>query len=163
MEKICSVCAKTTDSETAAILAIGGYGNARYICSECESDMDTATRSTDYDLIVKAMDRVGEKLNCANVDDEVALGTIREIFDKAAIRAEKIKDGSYDFALDAVEEDCFELTEEYAETEEDKELDRKEQEAKEREDKISNWVAIGIAVVALGFLTYNLITTFFLK
>ena len=157
MEKICSVCAKTTDSETAAILAIGGYGNAKYLCTDCEEDLELVTKGKDTALISEAMDRITERLNSANVDDRVVVSTLCEMFDSAKERAEKIDNGSYDFSLDEVEGESFEITDEYKETEEDKALDREELEAKEKEDKITGWFMLGIVVCVVGLLIYKLV------
>ena len=164
MEKSCVICDRITDSDTSAILTIGGFGNPKYICSDCEADIDTATHSTDTKLIYAAMERVAKSLSDSNSDDELVIETVSEIFDKAKARAEMIKTGTYDFSLDSItEEDGFELTEEYAETEEDKELTRKEEEERQKEDKISFWITIGMIIGAVGFLVYKLIDIFFIK
>ena len=64
MEKNCVICKKITESDSSAVLTMGGYGNVKYICSECEEDIDIATTSKDYDEIKAAMNRVTKKLYC---------------------------------------------------------------------------------------------------
>ena len=157
MQKSCAICDKTTESETSAILTIGGFGNAKYLCSECEADLELVTKGKEPNLIGEAMDRITEKLNSANVDDRLVVSTLCDVFDSAKVRAEEIKNGTYDFSRDEMEAEGFELTEEYAETETDKELDQKELEAKAKEEKFSGWFMLGIIVVIVGFLVYKLI------
>ena len=39
---ICSICGKPIERDDASVLTISGYGNPRYICDECEEQMDVA-------------------------------------------------------------------------------------------------------------------------
>jgi hypothetical protein len=78
--------------------------------------------------------------------------TLQNILDDAMERAEKIKDGTYDFAIDEQsEEQSFdEIPEELAETEEDIKLDQEEAERNAKFEKIFNLgMAIPIAAAAV--------------
>ena len=157
MSKHCALCMQEVESDEPDILTIGGYGTPRYLCEDCASDIDTARMDRNYDNIIAAMDRVAKKISAANTaDDTVSMNTVKEIFTSANDRAEKIKDGTYDFSLDDEQhEEEFELTEEYAETEEDRELDRRDEEKQKRFDKIYGWVAAAVIIAALGFVVYK--------
>ena len=157
MSKYCALCLRETDLEQPPLLTVGGYGTPRYLCEECASDIDIATKDKEYDSAIAAMDRVAKKMATAKtIEDEVSVNAIREIFSSANERAEKIRDGIYDFSEDEQsEEDSFEITEEYAETEEDKELDRIDAEKQRRFDKIYGWVAVGVLALTVGFLIYR--------
>lgn len=162
MEKLCSVCNKKVDSETAAILTIGGYGNPKYICEECDGDFAEATGAKDLEAIKSAMDRIGKKMSLADPNDKLVLKTVEDIMTEASSRAKKIQEGTYDFS--AEEKDSSkeeqEIPEELRETEEDKELDRKEAERNKKIDKIINWVSAIVLLGALGYAIYRLITSF---
>lgn len=162
MEKLCSICNKSVDSETAAILTIGGFGNPKYICEECDGDFADATGAKDINEISAAMDRISKKMTSIGTDDKLVLKSVKEIMEEASLRAEKIKNGTYDFSIEENNRECGDdsVPEELRETEEDKELDRKESERNKKLDKITNWVCIGVLIALLGFIAYRVITTF---
>ena len=162
MEKLCSVCNKKVDSETAAILTIGGYGNPKYICEECDGDFAEATGAKDLEAIKSAMDRIGKKMSLADPNDKLVLKTVEDIMTEASARAKKIQEGTYDFSAEEAEEskEEQEIPEELRETEEDKELDRKEAERNKKIDKIINWVSAILMLGVLGYAIYRLITNF---
>ncbi len=162
MDKQCVICKKLTDSESSAVLVLGGFGNPKYICEECEADIDTARLSHFPEEVFSAMERVGEKLTSANIEDEQVLATVNVLFSTASERATMIVAGTYDFANDEhfKDEADFELTDEYKETEEDKELDRKEKEKNAKFDKISSIVCAVLLAAALGFLIYRIISSY---
>lgn len=162
MEKLCSVCNKKVDSETAAILTIGGYGNPKYICEECDGDFAEATEAKDLEAIKSAMDRIGKKMSLADPNDKLVLKTVEDIMTEASARAKKIQEGTYDFSAEEAEEskEEQEIPEELRETEEDKELDRKEAERNKKIDKIINWVSAILMLGVLGYAIYRLITNF---
>ena len=137
MEKLCSFCKRPVDSDTAAVLTVGGYGNVRYICDECDSALSDATSSKDTAVIYAAMDKIGKCLYRHGIDDDLTLDTVDALMTKAKKRAEMIDDGSYDFSRDESDdgEGYDEIPEELRETEEDKELDRKEAEEKKKKVK----------------------------
>jgi hypothetical protein len=159
MQKLCCICKKTVDSETAPILAIGGFGNAKYLCEECSGDIDTASSAREYDNISAALDKLGEKLNVNNVDDELVINTVDVLFTAAKERAEKIKAGTYDFSEDEKEdpEQNTDIAEELLETEEDKRLDMEEEKRNKKADKIYNWAFL---VILLGALIYFILDRF---
>lgn len=163
MQTQCSICNSAVESETAAILTMGGFAAPRYICSECESDLDTVSRGVEIEQISSALDRISKKMTKNNVDDRAVLKTIEELISQSKERARKIESGEYDFSEDETEqEDDIGVPEELLETEEDKELDRKDAEMSKKFDKISNWVCLVILLAALGFLVYRIIQTYFL-
>ena len=74
---------------------------------------------------------------------------------EARARAEKIKSGSYDFSEDTpCEDEDSEIPEELLETEEDRELDRKDKEAEARLDKFMNWAWVGFGIAFVAYLVW---------
>ena len=135
---------------------MGGFGNPKYLCDECASDLDTITSSKDITEIETAMDKVSRKLSLSNQDDQLTIDTIKDIFSESGERAKKIKEGTYDFSEDeAVEEGMLEVPDELCETEEDRALDEKEANAGKLLDKIFNWIYLAIFVgVIAWFILY---------
>ena len=161
MDSRCCICNSSVNGEDAAILTMSGYGSPRYICDGCDGELSVATGAHDVCEISAAMDRISKKMTGNNVDDTLVLKTVEEIMTEARERAEKIKSGSYDFSEeDTPCEEISEIPEELLETEEDRELDRKEAEKNKKLDKITNIVCIVMLAIAFGFLAYKLITTF---
>ena len=149
MEKLCSVCKTTVDSESASILVMGGFGNPKYICEDCEHDFDDIISGRDYETIKSAMASIGDKLSKNKIDDELVIETLDSIFDTAKERAEKIKDGTYDFSCDeAVDDDeGDDVPEECRESEEDIALDKMESEKIEANAKKMKMLDIAMASV----------------
>lgn len=167
MEKLCSICKKTVDSETSAVLTVGGYGNAKYICDDCACLLDTATTAREFDAVKSAMDSIGEKMAKNNVDDDLVIATVGELFIEAKERAKAIKDGTYDFSLDEVQSDEeqgsdeeqkpseeFDIPDELRETEEDKELDAADEKKSAFFDKIFNWISLALIIGGLAAVVY---------
>ena len=162
MHKLCSICNRSVDSETASILALGGYGNAKYICDDCAAELDAATTAREFDAVKAAMDSIGEKMAKNNIEDELVIATVGELFIGAKRRAKAIKEGTYDFSLDeapaenaeegSVEE--FDIPDELRETEEDKELDAEEKKKSAFFDKIFNWVSLVLLLGGVAAVIY---------
>ena len=152
--KNCSICKRTVDAENAPILAMGGFGNPRFLCDECASDVESALYGRDAEKIEESMQSLSKKLAASSNDDGLTIETVSDIFAKAGERAKAIKNGAYDFSEDESEEDegFDDIPEELQESEEDIELDRKDAEAAKKIDKISNWITLGIMVAAVAFL-----------
>ena len=146
MAKTCALCLQSVDTEEADILAMGGAGTPRYLCDACSHDIELAITGKDYDEIVTEL----------APDDTVTQDTTTLLLVNAAKRAKDIREGTYDFSLDDVDEitEFDEIPEELRETEEDKELDRAEEEAANKLDKILNWVWVAVLVGALGFMIW---------
>ena len=152
--KVCSICGKPIENENAPILTISGFGNARYVCDECSDEMDVAMTSRDVEEFEAAVSVLGEKMEKCH--DEQATATLFSFINVACERLSKIKEGTYDFAIDermkeiADEEGMDEIPEELQETEEDKALDAEDAKKQEKFDKIMNWLTIGaIAITAI--------------
>lgn len=152
--KVCSICGKPIENENAPILTISGFGNARYLCDECSDEMDVAMTSRDVEEIEAAVSVLGEKMEKCH--DEQATATLFSFINVVCERLSKIKEGTYDFAIDermkeiADEEGMDEIPEELQETEEDKALDAEDAKKQEKFDKIMNWLTIGaIAITAI--------------
>ncbi len=158
MSKICSTCLARIQEDDAPVLAMGAYGTPKLLCEHCASLIDTVTLGRDYDEITEAMEELTGRMSAANVDDRVTVATMTDILAKSAERAQKIKDGTYDFALDEVtDEDGFdEIPEELQETEEDKLLDQKDAEANAKFDKFMNWSWLVIGVVFVAVLIWKI-------
>jgi len=150
--KSCSLCRESVDAESAPILAMGGFGNPRYLCDECASDIECALYERDADKIEESMHRLSKKLK-ADTDDKVTMEAVGDIFSKAGERAKKIKEGTYDFSEDTEEEseEFDEIPEELCETEEDRIQDEKDAEKAKRFDRISNWITTGVLLLAAVF------------
>ena len=155
----CCICRADIDPETAPLLTLGGYGNPRYLCDDCARLMDEVMRGTEYSAIDTAMDELASRMENADSDDRVVLNTVTSIFTAATERAEKIKEGTYDFALDDSpidgEDAPEDLPPELCETEEDRLLDEKEANTSKKWDKVTNWVNLGILLAAIGFLIWH--------
>ena len=159
MSCTCNICLTEVDAQIAPLLTLGGYGNPRYLCDDCAELMETVTRGTEYSEIDAAMDELGRRMEKANTDDTLVLNTVTTIFKKSADRAESIKEGSYDFALDDMSDDEApeEIPPELQETEEDKLLDEQEKEETKKWDRITTWVNLGLILAAAGFLLWYLL------
>jgi hypothetical protein len=100
----CCICDKNIEREDAPILTMGGAGYARLLCDECDAELQAATASRDVNEIKTSINSIGNKM--ANTEpDIVTYNLVSSILMKATERGIAIKDGTYDFALDEVEED----------------------------------------------------------
>ena len=152
----CAICQRTTDAENAPILVMGGFGNPRYMCAECEADFEELTLSRDAVGIAAARDRIVDKMTKASVDDELTLSTVDEILKSAAQRRDAIVAGTYDFKNDEIPEGEDTVPEELRESEEDIERERQRMEKLEKLDKFTNWICIGAIIGAVGFVIYRI-------
>ena len=162
--KKCCICDKTIEREDAPILTLGGAGYARLLCDECDSELQLATLSHDVEEIKTSINSLGNKM--ANGDpDHLTYNLVSSILMNATDRGMKIKDGTYDFALDeAEEEEGFdEIPEELLESEEDIALDKADEEKMKKFDKVYNYMLIGAIIALVGLVIYKLIDAFFLK
>ncbi len=161
--KLCSVCHKEITEKEPAVLAMSAFANPRYICGECEELFDKATQSHNPEEISTAIEGIGKRLVDANNDDKLILDSVSEILDEAKERGALIASGDYDFSNDESEEadSADDVPEELLESEEDKALDEREKERNKTLDRITNIVCASALALALGFVVYKLITTFF--
>ena len=146
----CCICEKSVEREDAPILAMGGAGYARVLCEECDRELQVATRGHDVEEIKAAINSLSTKM--ANGEpDTVTYRMMSEILITATQRAMEIKDGTYDFARDDEEdnEGFDEIPEELLESEEDVELDRKDEEKAKKFDKVYS-IILTISLIALG-------------
>lgn len=162
--KNCSTCLTRITSEDAPVLIMGAYGTPKLLCDDCAALVETITLGRDYDEITAAMQALTEKMSSANIDDRFTVNTVTKILSDSAVRAQKIKEGTYDFTLDEQEDDesFEEIPEELRETEEDRLLDEKEAEENAKFDKFMNklWIVIGVA--AAGYIIWKIIAAFLL-
>lgn len=146
----CCICEKSVEREDAPILAMGGAGYARVLCDECDRELQVATRGHDVEEIKAAINSLSTKM--ANGEpDTVTYRMMSEILITATQRAMEIKDGTYDFARDDEEdnEGFDEIPEELLESEEDVELDKKDEEKAKKFDKVYS-IILTISLIALG-------------
>ena len=146
----CCICERDVEREDAPILAMGGAGYARVLCEECDRELQVATRGHDVEEIKEAINSLSNKL--ANGEpDTVTYRMMNEILITATQRAMEIKDGTYDFARDDEEdnEGFDEIPEELLESEEDIELDKKDEEKAKKFDKVYS-IILTISLIALG-------------
>ena len=158
--KQCVICDKAIEREDAPILGMSGYGNPKLLCDECAEDIETVTSERDCDKIAEAMARLSEKMSDFD-PDSMTYAIVSDIMARAAERAKAIKDGTYDFALDEVDEGFDEIPDELQETEEDRLLDEKEAESNAKMDRIINWMWIGVGALACAFIIWKIIAILF--
>nr|MBQ8890386.1 hypothetical protein [Clostridia bacterium] len=152
--KSCSICLSPITNEEAPVLTMGAYGTPKLLCDECAAEIENMTRGTDYDSIVASMDEISHRMSESNVDDRVTMTAVTEMLVDSAKRAQAIREGTYDFSLDELEEEDYEIPEDMKETEEDRLLDEKERESNQRLDKFMNWVWLGVLIGVVGFLVW---------
>jgi hypothetical protein len=156
----CVICNKEFSSEEPKILAMGAYGNPKVLCDDCAELVETMTYGKDYDTVVAAMESLTQRMSASNVDDRVTVATVTEMLSECAERAQKIKEGTYDFSLDEEKESegMDEIPEELRETEEDRLLDEKDAKANARFDKILNWLWIAFGILAGAVIIWRVIS-----
>ena len=160
----CCLCGKIIEREDAAVLSMGAAGNPRLLCDECEALLDTATLGKDYEDIKAAIEQIGAHM-LERDPDGVTYSMVNEIMVSATERAKAIKDGSYDFSLDDQPKDdggLDDIPEELLESDEDKELDKVDDEKMKKFDKVYNFVLIGACVAFAIFLVWKIVDSFFL-
>lgn len=151
----CCICL-TPVTDDSPILTMGAYGTPKCLCDDCAAHIENMTRGTDYDSIVESMDAITAKMSKSNVDDKVTVTTVTEMLVDSAKRAQAIRNGTYDFSLDADEED-YEIPEDMRETEEDRVLDEAERKSNEKFDRIMNWVWAAVLILFVGFAVWWLV------
>lgn len=157
-DRKCSLCKRNFTSDEPAVLTMSAYGNPRYICQECEELFDKATLGTNFEEINEAMSKIGTTLADHDNGDETVFECVSSILESAGERAEKIKNGSYDFTEDEREVNVFdEIPEELRESEEDKVLDERENSRNKIIDKITSWVCAAILVGTLAYILIRFI------
>ena len=155
----CSICKREVDENEAPILAMGGFGNPKYLCAECAEDIDNVIGAKEAERIELAMAKISGKLSESDTDDMLVAETIKEIFSAAGERAKKIRNGTYDFSEDEAENDeITDVPEELLETEEDKARDEREAKAAKLFDKIFNWVALAAFAATIVIFIINFVT-----
>ena len=156
----CSVCYKRIEDVSAAsLLTMWHFGTPRYLCADCEELIETIEKSRDVEKIEAAMARLGENVSNNSLGDGIVLKTVEDIFKSANERAEKIKAGTYDFALDEIEEESVldEIPEELLETEEDKKKTEREEAINKKFGKIMDIVTIATCAAAFVALIVYII------
>ena len=156
MNKLCCICQHPIEKDDAPVIAMSGYGNPKCACERCEKLIDTATGSHDPEEISAACKSLGEALTKGNTGDEQIITAVNDIIYSAHERCNAIKDGTYDFSLDELDEEdsLEEIPEELLESEEDKQLDEEENERAEKLDKVLNWIWAGVMVAAVAFFAW---------
>ena len=159
----CCMCDANIEREDAPVLSMGGAGYARVLCDRCSELLDTATLGRDYDEIKESITQISD-IMAAHDPDQVTLAIVSGLVYNASQRAKEIKEGSYDFSLDDVENgDGFdEIPEELRESEEDIQKDKEEEEKLKKFDKIYNYILIGAGIGAAALIIWKIIDTFFL-
>ncbi len=147
----CSLCACAITNEEPAILTVGAYGTPKYICDGCAEAIEDMQSSHELDKIAAAFDRIGAAISQNTVSEGSVNRTITEIMERAKSRAERIKDGTYDFSEDEAEDDIpDEIPEEMQETEEDIKAEAEREELERKIDKFTNiGFIVGIAAAAI--------------
>ncbi len=155
--KSCCLCTNQAN-EDGAILTMSGFGNPRLLCPSCEAEIEKAKFGREVSEIEDAMHSLANKLSMCDAYDTPVIDATNLILLSANERLEKIKAGEYDFALDDVSEEEYEIPEDMLESEEDKELDRIDEEKGKRLDFVTN-IIFGVIIGAV--VLYTLITLIF--
>ncbi len=161
--KSCSICKAAIEAEDPSILTMGGYGNPRYVCEECDKEMERMLLSRDTSEIGSAMKTLGDHLARIGCEDPAVIRTMEKMMSRATARAEEIAGGTYDFSKDEEndEEEFIEIPEELQETEEDRALDERDEKLAKKWDKVMNWAwYIALGLFGAAFI-YLLIRRFF--
>ena len=156
----CAICNKEVTRPDAPILTMGAYGAPRCLCDACDAELATATEGREYADILAAIEGIGKRVADSSHMDRESLATVKELLDAAGERAERIRRGEYDFAEDEAGEDAYEIPEDMLEVEEDRELDRQDEERLKKFDRIFNWVAGILIGASAAFFVYKLLETF---
>lgn len=151
---LCSLCQKQIEEENPAVLSMGAYANPRYLCDDCSGLIERAKGAREYDEIAEALDTLASYMTEHGCDDPYVIEAMDTIMSDASVRASAIKEGVYDFSLDQEDGEEYELPEELQETEEDRELDRRDREAEQKMDKFMNWAWVGVAIGFVGYLIW---------
>ena len=160
MKRNCCTCLRRIENEDAPVLTMGAYGTPKVLCDDCATLVETINFGKEYDDIIAAMNALTDTMSSSNVDDRVTVETVTVMLSDGAKRAQKIKEGTYDFALDEVEEGFDEVPEELQETEEDRLLDEKDKAASEKFDKFMNYAWIGIGIAAAALVIWKIVEMF---
>ena len=165
MTRNCCTCLKRIEADNAPVLTMGAYGNPKVLCDDCAVLIDTITLGKEYDEITEAMQNLTNVMSSSNIDDRVTVATVTALLEDSAKRAQKIKEGTYDFALDEIEaEEGFdEIPDDLKETEEDRLLDEKDAAANAKFDKIMGWAWVVFGIVAAAYAIWRVVATFFLN
>ena len=161
----CTVCDREITAEEPKLLSISAFGNPKYLCDECASDIEEITLGREFEKIGEAMERLGKKMADSSPDNST-FSTVNEIMEESAERAKLIREGKYDFSLDDEPEDeggFDEIPEELQETEEDRELDRQDEENLKKFNKVYNILLAIIIAAILGFWAWRLLDIFVFK
>ena len=158
--KNCSICKAEIENENPSVLTMGGYGNPRYVCENCDAEIERMLYSQVPAEAQAAMKRLGDHLARIGCEDNAVIDTMQEMMRRAGERAAAIEKGTYDFSEDAAEEgeeEMIEIPEELQETEEDRALDEKDAEAEKKFDKIMNWAWAGVLAAFVIYFAYIII------
>lgn len=148
----CSICGATTNKENAPILAMGGFGNPRYVCDCCAEELEVVTEGMDPEKINLAINSLVEKISKRNTDDPVTIDTLSGILKEAKERVELIEAGEYTVDESPDDESDGHIPEELVETEQDRALDEADAKKNAKLQKVLDFVTFGIigaAVIAL--------------
>ena len=140
---------------------MGAYGNPKVLCDDCANLVETINFGKDYNDITAAMQKLTDTMSASNVDERVVMETVTNMLEDCAKRAQKIKEGTYDFALDDQSDvGEYELPTELHETEEDRLLDEKDKAASEKFDKLMNWAWIGVGIAVAAIVIWKIVGLF---
>lgn len=161
--RCCSICKAPVEGEAPSVLTMGGYGNPRFVCEGCDKEIEKMLLSKELGEVQEAMQTLAGHLERIGCEDNAVIATMEQMMARANERAVAIKEGRYDFSLDAPnaeEEELVEIPEELQETEEDRALDEQEEKVAEKWDKVMNWVwYVFIAVFGAAFI-YLIVSRF---
>ena len=59
----CAICGREVNENEASILAMGGFGNPKYLCNECAADIDTVIGSKDPFEVERTMEKIADNIS----------------------------------------------------------------------------------------------------
>ena len=147
--KTCSICKASIEAEMPSILTMGGYGNPRYVCDCCDREMERMLGAKEVGEVQNSMKILGDHLARIGCEDNAVIQTMEQMFARATARADAIREGTYDFSQDTVEdeEEIVEIPDELQESEEDRMLDEKEEAQAKKFDKVMNYIWIAFFIL----------------
>lgn len=164
----CSFCLRTIEGDDAPILTISGFGKPRLLCPHCDKLVGTICDSTDKVEVSEAIEKIGESLTLANVDDKAVFDTLKAMIDEARVRIEEgvlpitdapdeqgdavAEDNEADTLVkntEAAAEEIFDIPEELRESDEDRAKDEKEAKHSKVMDSVVGWAAAAILVATI--------------
>ena len=131
---------------------MGGYGNPKLLCPDCDARVTTLTESLDAEEIGNAISELGAALTAGDTQDTQVIAIVTEMLEESKNKKDAIENGNYTPEEVTEPEEEFEITEELEETEEDRLLDEEEARIAKKIDTVTSWIAGAFFIATVVFL-----------